>query len=355
MDTPLLTPQQTPPSTASIPPSMSVVPPSGAIGHTTSSHLPSSSSATPTPMQLLTQHSSMQQFQTASQLLPASTLQATIATPTGVESMPLSRTSIMPNQFRCTEASHVTPSALQAALLQQQQQQQNLVYSSLNAPLAGISFQQQQQQNLVYSSLNAPLAGTSQQQAHIQPLSGGLSQGMSNYPSALIPQVLPSASLSVGGVGAVMGGGVLKPTNPPMPTPLPMAGPSGVGIGLFSHQQTQVRQFHALTGDRSSLSPLRPPGVSDGSLLPPPAKRHAMEYGHHPILPQHLPPSATMLTQQTPHMVGTNFVPLGHMLVRAPPSSTQVHPIGASVPPTAAGFAGDRRGVASASAWQQRK
>lgn len=339
MDTPILTPHQTPPSTASIPPSVSVVAPTGGVGHATSSHLPPSSSSS-TPMQLLTQHSSMQPYQTAAQLLSTGSLQTT-PTPTGMDGVALSRTANMANLFLSTESSLATPPALHISRLQQQH---NLAtYPALNATMGGLSFQQLQQQ----------------QQRQQQPHSGGLPQGMSNYHSTLTPQALSGASLSAGstGVGGVMGGGGLKPTIPPtMSTTHLAAGPSGVGANMFSHlTQSQARQFHALTGGRGSLSPLRPPGGPDGSMLPPPAKRHAMEYGHHPGTPQHLPPSASMLTQQTPHIMN-NYVPqLGLMLGRAPSSSPQVHAIDPSMAPSAAGFAGDRRGGASTAAWQQHK
>lgn len=307
------TPQQTPPSTASIPPSVSVVLPSGGVGHTTSSHLPPSSSSTPTPLQLLSHHSqhpSLQQFQVAAQLFSSGSLQTT-STSAGVGGVVLSRT----NPFISTETSHVTPSALQAA----SQLQHTMAYSSLNVAVGGVSLQQLQPQS------------------HIQPRTGGLP----SYQSGLLPQAVPGGSQSSRSAMA-----------------------SGVAAGMSTYQQAQARQFHGLTGGRGSLSPLsRPPGGPEASTLLPPAKRHAIEYAHHPGVPQHLPPPASVLTQQPPPAsvltqqpppLGANYVPMntqGLMMGRAPLASPQMPTVG----PSATGFTGDRRGGTSTAAWQQHK
>ena len=331
--------QQTPPSSASIPPSASVVNPTGGVAHTTSSHLPPPESSSSISMQLLPQHMqhpSIQPFQAAAQLRSAGNLQ-TAPTPTAAESIALPRTDIS-NLFPSTELSSV---ALQQTSRQQQLQQHNMAYSSLSATL-GASLQQMQQQ----------------QQHHIPTHSGVLpQQGLSShYHSSLMPHAVPpSGSQSArSGVGVA---GILNPTILPVHGTHSVAGPSAAaGVTMFSHhhpqqQQTQVRQFHSLTGSRGL----------DGRLLPPPAKRPAMEYARHPALPQHLPPSTTMLTQQTHSTLGaSNFVPIntmGLMLGRASSSSSSSHmqSVVPSVPASNIGFPAGRGGGVPAAPWQQHK
>lgn len=323
-----VTPQQMPPSTASIPPSVSVIP-SGGVGHTASTHLPLPSlqaqgqsqtlaQLPPRPSPTTHQQQLVQspQFSLASLQAPAATLN-TVATNAAAAAG--TRLPAVPNLYQTFQ--NTVPPGQQGATVLPPPMQPNMTATP---------------QGLGYSTL-----GTA----------GGLGNSVGG-----IGNTMGGLSRTVVGLGSTAGG-------------MPLQQPQTLLLLQQQQQQLQALQQQALIQRGLATLPAR----TDGSeVTPPPAKRHALEVPYRPGLPQHVhqlsmataaatsaypprPPLTNFPQQLNSPQTGLSLGMLGGMTLPPPPPPVQLRTTMA-LPPTMPAAASSYTGrTAGSMHWQQQK